>query len=219
MAHRSAPAELVQARVADAEVVGDLMHHGDGDFLDYVLPGGADPQDGAAEDRDPVRQRPRVSPRRARSGGPPRRSHHDRPRRPHTTVRAQTDRRSRRRPRRNGLSHALNTPTMQGPHASRHRDRLAGDRSRRSRLSRGHPDRVVARRLARACSHPARSDRRAFYLIDLSSFGTTLNGRHVPRGYDRSTGAKRENGAETALPGAARIGLADMVFLDFRKVP
>ncbi len=58
-----------------------------------------------------------------------------------------------------------------------------------------------------------------FYLIDLSSFGTTLNGRHVPRGYEKIDGApKRENGAETVLPDVARIGLADLVFLDFRKV-
>jgi hypothetical protein len=57
-----------------------------------------------------------------------------------------------------------------------------------------------------------------FYLIDLSSLGTTLNGRHVPRGYEEREGAKRENGVETPLPDAARIGLADMVFLDFRKL-
>jgi hypothetical protein len=56
-----------------------------------------------------------------------------------------------------------------------------------------------------------------FYLIDLSSLGTTLNGRHVPRGYEEREGAKRENGVETALPDTARIGLADIVFLDFRK--
>src|SRR5207244_1993052 len=36
-----------------------------------------------------------------------------------------------------------------------------------------------------------------FFLIDLSSLGTTLNGRHVPKGYDEVDGAKRENGAET----------------------
>jgi len=58
----------------------------------------------------------------------------------------------------------------------------------------------------------------AFFLIDLSTLGTTLNGRHVPRGFDESEGTKRENGAETALPDAARIGLADIVFLEFRKV-
>jgi hypothetical protein len=57
-----------------------------------------------------------------------------------------------------------------------------------------------------------------FFLIDLSSLGTTLNGRHVPRGYDEHEGAKRENGAETLLPDSARIGLADIVYLDFRKV-
>jgi len=58
----------------------------------------------------------------------------------------------------------------------------------------------------------------AFFLIDLSSLGTTLNGRHVPRGFDDSQGTKRENGTETALPDAARIGLAGTVFLEFRKV-
>jgi hypothetical protein len=54
-----------------------------------------------------------------------------------------------------------------------------------------------------------------FFLIDLSSLGTTLNGRHVPTGYDDVDGARRENGAETALPDNARIGLADTVFLEF----
>jgi hypothetical protein len=54
-----------------------------------------------------------------------------------------------------------------------------------------------------------------FLLVDLSSLGTTLNGRHVPKGYDEIDGAKRENGAETVLPAAARIGLADTVFLEF----
>ena len=47
-----------------------------------------------------------------------------------------------------------------------------------------------------------------FFLIDLSSLGTTLNGRHVPRGVE----------AETALPARARIGLADTVFMDFEQV-
>ena len=57
-----------------------------------------------------------------------------------------------------------------------------------------------------------------FYLIDLSSLGTTLNGRHVPKGYDEVDGTKRENGSETELPNAARIGLADTVFLEFGVV-
>lgn len=56
-----------------------------------------------------------------------------------------------------------------------------------------------------------------FYLIDLSSLGTTLNGRHVPRGYEEHEGTKRETGVETLLPETARIGLAGLVFLEFRK--
>ena len=57
-----------------------------------------------------------------------------------------------------------------------------------------------------------------FFLIDLSSLGTTLNGRHVPRGYDEADGTKRENGVETPLPDQARIGLADVVYLQFGVV-
>jgi hypothetical protein len=73
----------------------------------------------------------------------------------------------------------------------------------------------VSREHARLRRDPATG---TFYVIDLSSYGTTLNGRHVPVGYDKTDGIKRENGAETALPAAARIGLADVVFLEFRKV-
>src|SRR5690625_3898853 len=58
----SAPAQLVEAGVVDAEVVGDLVHHGDRDLLDDLLAALADPQGGAAEDGDPVGQR---------AGGPP----------------------------------------------------------------------------------------------------------------------------------------------------
>jgi hypothetical protein len=57
-----------------------------------------------------------------------------------------------------------------------------------------------------------------FYLTDLSTLGTTLNGRHVPRGVEERDGVKRETGAETALPPRARIGLADTVFLEFEQV-
>jgi FHA domain-containing protein len=61
----------------------------------------------------------------------------------------------------------------------------------------------------------AKTDR--FFLIDLSSLGTTLNGRYVPKGYDEIDGTKRENGSETALSDVATIGLADTIFLQFRK--
>ena len=73
----------------------------------------------------------------------------------------------------------------------------------------------VSREHARLRRDPATG---TFYLIDLSLYGTTLNGRHVPVGYDKAGGLKRENGAETALLGSARIGLADLVFLEFRPI-
>jgi hypothetical protein len=59
------------------------------------------------------------------------------------------------------------------------------------------------------------SDR--FFLVDLSTLGTTLNGRQVPKGFDEVDGTKLENGSETALPDVATIGLAGTIFLDFRK--
>jgi hypothetical protein len=55
----------------------------------------------------------------------------------------------------------------------------------------------------------------AFFLIDLSTLGTTLNGQRLPKGYDDADGTKRENGVETSLPSGSRIGLADTVFLQF----
>jgi hypothetical protein len=58
-----------------------------------------------------------------------------------------------------------------------------------------------------------------FFLIDLSTLGTTLNGRHVPRGVEERDGVKRENGTETLIPDRARIGLADTVFLEFERLP
>jgi hypothetical protein len=56
----------------------------------------------------------------------------------------------------------------------------------------------------------------AHFLIDLSSLGTTVDGRPVPRGFDDATGGKRENGVEVQLHDGARIGLADTVFMRFR---
>jgi len=57
-----------------------------------------------------------------------------------------------------------------------------------------------------------------FFLIDLSLLGTTLDGRHVPRGYDNGEHGKRENGDETALPDRARIGLAETLYMDFERL-
>jgi hypothetical protein len=71
----------------------------------------------------------------------------------------------------------------------------------------------VSREHARIRRDPASG---AFFLIDLSSLGTSLNGQAVPRGYDDIDGRTRENGIETPLYDGARIGLADTIFLDFR---
>lgn len=73
----------------------------------------------------------------------------------------------------------------------------------------------VSREHARVRFDPATA---SFFLIDLSSLGTTIDGRPIPRGYDDAGGSKRENGVETPLHDGARIGLADTVFLRFRVV-
>src|SRR5262245_20141593 len=54
-----------------------------------------------------------------------------------------------------------------------------------------------------------------FFVVDLSSLGTSVNGKRVAKGYEEADGSKRENGVETMLPGRARLGLAETVFLDF----
>ena len=75
----------------------------------------------------------------------------------------------------------------------------------------------VSREHARIRRDPATGQ---FFIIDLSTLGTTLNGRRLPRGYDDDDGgAKRENNRETLLPTGSRIGLADTVFLDFDIAP
>src|SRR5690625_5904193 len=48
------PAQFVQALVVDAEVVGNLVDHGDGDLLDDVLGVVAHSQRGVAKDGDAV---------------------------------------------------------------------------------------------------------------------------------------------------------------------
>ena len=58
-----------------------------------------------------------------------------------------------------------------------------------------------------------------FFAIDLSSLGTTLDGKRLPKGYDESEGGKRENGTEMPLPDRARLGMADTVYLDFEVLP
>jgi hypothetical protein len=56
-----------------------------------------------------------------------------------------------------------------------------------------------------------------FFLKDLSRLGTTINGERVESSVDFSEGGKRDRNVEAPLPAQARIGLAGVVFLDFRR--
>ncbi len=70
----------------------------------------------------------------------------------------------------------------------------------------------VSREHARIRRDPASGN---FFLIDLSTLGTTVDGQRVARGYDERDGVKRDNGVESPLPHGARIGLAGAIFLQF----
>ena len=55
-----------------------------------------------------------------------------------------------------------------------------------------------------------------FYLKDLSRLGTTINGARAPSSIEVVDGEKRDRNVEAPVPDRARIGLADVVFLEFR---
>jgi pSer/pThr/pTyr-binding forkhead associated (FHA) protein len=73
----------------------------------------------------------------------------------------------------------------------------------------------VSREHARIRRDPATG---RFFITDLSTLGTAVNGQALPKGFVDADGGKRENGTETPLPAGARIGLADMVTLEFEVV-
>jgi hypothetical protein len=56
-----------------------------------------------------------------------------------------------------------------------------------------------------------------FYLKDVSQFGTTVDGKPVPSSIEILDGKPQDKNVETALGKRARIGLANMVFLDFEQ--
>jgi hypothetical protein len=58
-----------------------------------------------------------------------------------------------------------------------------------------------------------------FFLKDLSRLGTTINGEAAPSSIDYSDGEKRDRQVEAPVPAEARIGLAGVVFLEFRSIP
>jgi hypothetical protein len=57
-----------------------------------------------------------------------------------------------------------------------------------------------------------------FFLKDLSRLGTTIDGQAAPSSIDFSDGNKRDRNVEAPVPPRARIGLAGVVFLDFRSM-
>jgi pSer/pThr/pTyr-binding forkhead associated (FHA) protein len=54
-----------------------------------------------------------------------------------------------------------------------------------------------------------------FFLKDLSSLGTTVDGAPVPSSVEVVDGRKRDKGIEVPLPPRARIGLANVIVVDF----
>lgn len=56
-----------------------------------------------------------------------------------------------------------------------------------------------------------------FFLKDLSRLGTTINGEKAPSSIEFVDGEKRDRNVEAPVPEKARIGLADVLFLEFRS--
>jgi len=54
-----------------------------------------------------------------------------------------------------------------------------------------------------------------FFIKDLSRLGTTVNGEKIPTSVEYVDGERRDKNVEVKLPATARIGLADVVFLNF----
>lgn len=61
------------------------------------------------------------------------------------------------------------------------------------------------------------ADSGQFFLKDLSRLGTTINGEAAPSSIDFSDGEKRDRQVEAPVPAQARIGLAGVLFLEFRS--
>ena len=55
-----------------------------------------------------------------------------------------------------------------------------------------------------------------FFIKDLSSLGTTVNGKRVPASIEQVNGQEMDRNLEVPLPDKAEIGLAGVVVLDFR---
>lgn len=58
-----------------------------------------------------------------------------------------------------------------------------------------------------------------FFLKDLSRLGTTIDGATVPSSVEYADGEKRDRNLEAPVPSQSRIGLAGVVYLEFRSTP
>ena len=57
-----------------------------------------------------------------------------------------------------------------------------------------------------------------FFIKDLSSLGTTVNGKRIPPSVEKVNGEDVDRNVEVPLPDKARIGLAGVMHLEFRAV-
>ncbi len=57
-----------------------------------------------------------------------------------------------------------------------------------------------------------------FFIKDLSTLGTTVNGRRVPPSIQQVNGAELDQSIEAPLPDKSQIGLAGVMAIDFKAV-
>jgi hypothetical protein len=74
-------------------------------------------------------------------------------------------------------------------------------------------------RISRVHARIRRDDQGRFFIKDLSEWGTTVDGHRIARGVTKEGDEVREIDVEAELPARARIGLADVVFLEFTAAP
>ncbi len=74
-------------------------------------------------------------------------------------------------------------------------------------------------RISRVHARIRRDDQGRFFIKDLSEWGTTVDGQRIARGVTKEGDEVREIDVEAELPASARIGLADVVFLEFTAAP
>jgi pSer/pThr/pTyr-binding forkhead associated (FHA) protein len=74
-------------------------------------------------------------------------------------------------------------------------------------------------RISRVHARIRRDDRGRFFIKDLSEWGTTVDGHRIARGVTKEGDEVREIDVEAELPPHARIGLADVLFLEFTAAP